>query len=228
MKALEEEQLTPVTQQELAVDTIYRHRAHIVPLEHKVQRRIMWIEQSLRIECLEIDDLETLRAPNTQSRAQEMYRARLHGYIELLLDNPCISVPPKNSLGKSCRSPRRTLMTRKVSFPPCKSFLNVGLFFPRKFCSIGSSVLIVVDSALALTTHTSMRPRHMPALKNDVCDETRFARLSPAMGSRGSSASSGNVMTVRSERTEVHMRDESRGEGRKGGRNTPDKTTSSP
>lgn len=107
-------------------------------------------------------------------------------------------VAKNESLCSSWYLKRHTLKTRSVSFPPCNSFLNVGLFFPRKFWSIGSRVFMVVDNALALTTQTSMRPRHMPALKNDVCDDTRLARLMPAIGSRGSSASRGNVMTARS------------------------------
>ena len=71
---------------------------------------------------------------------------------------------------------------RSVSFPPCSSFLNVGLLRPRTFWSIGSSILIVLDSGLVLTTHTNVRPTHVPVLKNDVCDAIRFARFSPAIG----------------------------------------------
>jgi hypothetical protein len=66
------------------------------------------------------------------------------------------------------------------------------------FWSMGSNVLNVLESWLDLTMQTSTLPRQCPALKNDVCDEMRFARLSPAMGSIGSSASKGNVMTCRS------------------------------
>ena len=75
------------------------------------------------------------------------------------------------------------------------SFLNVGLFLPRVFESIGSSTLIVLDRALAFTTQTSVLFKHTPHLKNEMCDAMRLPRRSPAAGSRGSSASRGNVMT---------------------------------
>jgi hypothetical protein len=66
------------------------------------------------------------------------------------------------------------------------------------FWSIGSSVLIVLDKGLDLTTQTSTLPRQTPALKNVVCDDILFARFKPDRGSIGSRASSGNVMTWRS------------------------------
>jgi hypothetical protein len=95
-------------------------------------------------------------------------------------------------------SPTHTRNGVSVSFPPCSNFRNVGLLLPRMFWSMGSSVLIVLDSGLHLTIHTSTFPRHTPTLKNAVCDDILFARLRPAIGSVGSSASSGNVITCRS------------------------------
>jgi hypothetical protein len=92
----------------------------------------------------------------------------------------------------------RTLNARRVSFPPWRSFLNVGLLRPRTFWSMGSSALIVLDNGLLLTTQTSALPRQYPALKKVVCDEIRFARLRPSMGLLPLSESSGNVMTCRS------------------------------
>jgi hypothetical protein len=62
---------------------------------------------------------------------------------------------------------------------------------------------MVLESGLVLTTQTSVRPRQVPALKNDVCAETRFARFKPAEGSLGSRASKGNVMTARSTSSEI-------------------------
>lgn len=82
-----------------------------------------------------------------------------------------------------------------MSLPPCSNFLKVGFRAPRTFVSIGSRALIVLERALALTTHTRVLPKHMPALKNDMWDAMRFARFSPAIGSIGSRASRGKVMT---------------------------------
>ena len=63
---------------------------------------------------------------------------------------------------------------------------------------MGSSVLNVLDSCELFTMHTNTRPKQKPALKNEVCDEMRFARFNGAIGSMGSSASKGKVMTCRS------------------------------
>ncbi len=60
---------------------------------------------------------------------------------------------------------------------------------------MGSSVLIVDDNELDLTTQTKVRPKQIPARKKDVCDEMRRPRLSEPMGSEGSRASSVNVCT---------------------------------
>ena len=57
---------------------------------------------------------------------------------------------------------------------------------------------MVLERGLVFTTQTSVLPRQVPALKNDVCADTRFARFNPADGSLGSRASRGNVMTARS------------------------------
>jgi hypothetical protein len=57
---------------------------------------------------------------------------------------------------------------------------------------------MVLDNGLDLTTQTSVLPRQTPALKKDVCEEILFARFRPDIGSLGSSASNGNVMTCRS------------------------------
>lgn len=46
---------------------------------------------------------------------------------------------------------------------------------------------------------TRTRPKQKPALKNDVCADIRLARFKPAIGSKGSRASKGKVMTCRSE-----------------------------
>lgn len=63
---------------------------------------------------------------------------------------------------------------------------------------MGSRVLIVLESGLDFTTQTRVFPRQMPALKNDVCEDIRFARFRPAIGSMGSRESKGKVITCRS------------------------------
>ena len=78
---------------------------------------------------------------------------------------------------------------------------------------MGSNVLTVVERALVLTTQTSVRLRHMPALKNEVCEAIRLPLLSAEVGSIGSRASRGKVMTVRSRRSNKDKAP--RSEGRK-------------
>lgn len=63
---------------------------------------------------------------------------------------------------------------------------------------MGSSVLNVLDSWLDFTMQTNTLFKQNPALKKDVCDDIRLARFRPAIGSKGSKASRGNVMTCRS------------------------------
>lgn len=75
----------------------------------------------------------------------------------------------------------------------------MGFALPRTLWSIGSSVLNVLDNWLDLTTQTNNRPKQKPALKNDVCAAIRLARFKPDIGSNGSRASKGKVMTCRSE-----------------------------
>ena len=57
---------------------------------------------------------------------------------------------------------------------------------------------MVLDSGLAFTTQTRVLPKHTPALKKDIWDAIRLARFNPDIGSIGSNASSGNVITCRS------------------------------
>jgi len=51
------------------------------------------------------------------------------------------------------------------------------------FWSMGSKVLMVLDSGLAFTTQTSALPKQIPVLKKVICEAIRFARFSPAKGS---------------------------------------------
>jgi hypothetical protein len=60
--------------------------------------------------------------------------------------------------------------------------------------------LIVLDNGLDFTTQTSVFPRQTPALKKEVCEDIRFARFRPAIGSMGSRASKGKVITCRSKK----------------------------
>lgn len=65
---------------------------------------------------------------------------------------------------------------------------------------MGSSVFIVEDKELDLTMHSKVLPRQIPLLKNDVCDDRRFPRLSAAEVSVGSRNSNGKAVTLRSKR----------------------------
>lgn len=119
-------------------------------------------------------------------------------------------------------SNRLTRNNLSVSLPPCNNFRNVGLLRPRTFWSMGSSVLIVLDRGLDLTTQTRTFPRQIPALKNEVCDDILLARFRPAIGSMGSNASSGNVITCRSGEKKI-----SPTKDHKKSTTSPDKTISS-
>lgn len=57
---------------------------------------------------------------------------------------------------------------------------------------------MVLDNGLDLTIQTSTLPKQILALKKDVCEDILLALLSPDIGSAGSRASSGNVITWRS------------------------------
>ena len=43
------------------------------------------MKQSLRIQRIGVDNLKAINTRDAELRAQEMYRARLHGYVELLV-----------------------------------------------------------------------------------------------------------------------------------------------
>lgn len=127
-----------------------------------------------------------------------MYGARLYRDIELL-ELLLVTQQELNNHQKG-----HTLNRRRVSLPPWISFLKVGLFFPRTANSMGSRALIVLDSWLALTTHTSVFPIQTPALKNDVCDEIFLALRKPPIISCSLSSSSGKVMTACSRANSVN------------------------
>lgn len=95
-----------------------------------------------------------------------------------------------------------TLNSVKGSLLLASSLRNgVGCFLLRILRLTGSRVLIVDDRELDLTMQSKVRPRQIPLLKNEVCDESRFPRLRAAVGSFGSSASSGYDVTLLSAST---------------------------
>ncbi len=73
-----------VTQQELARDTVDRDGLDVLAAVDKVERCVCWIQQALRIERLEIDNLETLCTSNAELGFEEMDRTRLGRNVELL------------------------------------------------------------------------------------------------------------------------------------------------
>lgn len=94
-----------------------------------------------------------------------------------------------------------TLNGSLCALPLFNNFLNgVGCFFPLCDMSMGSNTLMVDDKEEDLTMHSNIRPRQIPLLKKDVCDERRFPRFNAAVGSVGSKASSGKAVTLRSSR----------------------------
>lgn len=74
--------------------------------------------------------------------------------------------------------------------------LRRGACFLLRSCMIGSSVLIVLETEPDLTTQTSVRLRHWPALKKVACDEILRARLAAPTASPGSRLSTKKVCTA--------------------------------
>lgn len=63
-----------VAEQELAVDAEDGERLDVLALLDKVERRVGRIEQALRIERLEVDDLEALDAADAELGLEEVHR----------------------------------------------------------------------------------------------------------------------------------------------------------
>lgn len=64
--------LTVITEKELIVYPVYSHRPKIFSFPYKVKRGVGWIEKSLSIKTLKVDDLEPFRAPYAELRFQEV------------------------------------------------------------------------------------------------------------------------------------------------------------
>lgn len=79
--------LTVITKQKLVIYPVDSHRPKVFSFPYKVKGSVGWIEKSLRIKTLEVDNLEAFRAPYTELRFQEVDRARLHGNVEFLRRN---------------------------------------------------------------------------------------------------------------------------------------------
>jgi len=56
---------TVVAQQELIPDAIDRHGPRFLPLSNKFEGLVVWIQQTLGVQSLQIHDLEAFRASNT-------------------------------------------------------------------------------------------------------------------------------------------------------------------
>ena len=76
--------LTIIAEKELVFYSIDSEWFEVLSLVDELQRNIGRIKQTLSIQCLEIDDLEAIRTPDTQLGLQEVYRARLQRDVELL------------------------------------------------------------------------------------------------------------------------------------------------
>lgn len=78
---------TVVAQQEVALDAVDGDRPDrplVVALVDEVEVRVGRVEQALRVERLEVDDLEALGAADAQARLEKVDRARLGRDVELL------------------------------------------------------------------------------------------------------------------------------------------------
>ena len=64
---------TIVAEKELVVYSIDCERLEVLPLVDELQGSVSRVEQALSIQRLEIDNLEAIRASDTQFRFQEVY-----------------------------------------------------------------------------------------------------------------------------------------------------------
>lgn len=68
----EEVERTIVTQEEVAVDSVNRDGSSSLALLNEVERAVGWIEETLSIESLQVDDLEALGRADAEFRFEEM------------------------------------------------------------------------------------------------------------------------------------------------------------
>jgi hypothetical protein len=64
--------LTVITKEKLIVYPIDSHRPKIFSFPYKVKGGVSWIEKSLCIKTLKVDNLEPFRAPYAELRFQEV------------------------------------------------------------------------------------------------------------------------------------------------------------
>jgi hypothetical protein len=121
--------LTVVAEQKVLLDAVYRDWPHIVPLEHEVEARVSRVEQTLHIERLEVDDLETLGAAHAELGLEKVDRARLGGDVELLRKR-------RQKRSQNSCPVQPTLKSLSASLPPFNLFMKLDCgFLPRTLWS---------------------------------------------------------------------------------------------
>lgn len=75
---------TIVAEQELSLDAVDRNRTRRLSLLHKVEGRVGGIEETLRVERLQVDDLEALGAADAKLRLEKVNRAGFRRNVEFL------------------------------------------------------------------------------------------------------------------------------------------------
>lgn len=99
-----ENALTIVAQQEVALHSVDGDRSDrplVVTLVDEIEVGIGRVEQALRVECLEVDNLESLGASDTKLGLEEVDRGRLGGDVKLLEDAKGL-VPVGLELAEGC------------------------------------------------------------------------------------------------------------------------------
>lgn len=64
-----------VAQQEISVDSVYCQRTDIQSFLNKVKRGVCRVQETLRVKCIEINDLESFCAANAEFAFEEVNRA---------------------------------------------------------------------------------------------------------------------------------------------------------
>jgi hypothetical protein len=64
---------TIIAEQKVVIYAVNCHRPQVLPLPDKFERLVRRVQQPLRLERLQINDLEALRAPNAHPRVEVVY-----------------------------------------------------------------------------------------------------------------------------------------------------------
>jgi hypothetical protein len=75
---------TVVTQQKFVVNPVDSHRSEVILLFYELERIVRWVQQTLRVQALEVDNFKAPRTTDAQLGLQEVDGARLDRDVEFL------------------------------------------------------------------------------------------------------------------------------------------------